>query len=177
MSADDSKSLMQNFATAITERKRAKANESDTSIGDLCKSEPNLSLLSSKISSLLSQELKHAKKLKKKMLDTIINNPDSNSGNNLDAGLFKKAMGGVVGVGGVGVGCGGGGVGGAVGRGITEENLNAFKMRLFQTAAAGNAVQNDHQHLHHHHHSHQSMHHQRDDDMGEDEEDNSKDSM
>lgn len=165
---------MQNFATAITERKRAKANESDTSIGDLCKSEPNLSLLSSKISSLLSQELKHAKKLKKKMLDTIINNPDSNSGNNLDAGLFKKAMGGVGGVSGVG----GVGVGGTVGGGITEENLNAFKMRLFQTAAAGNAVQSDHQHLHHHHQSHQPMHHhQRDDDMGEEEEENSKDSM
>lgn len=137
---------MQNFASAINERKRAKANDNETSIGDLCKSEPNLSLLSSKISSLLSQELKHAKKLKKKMLDTIINNPDSNSGNNLDTGMFKKNAG----TGSVGVGVGGG---------LSEENLNALKMRLFQTATVGNSSQND----------------QRDDDMGEDED--SKDSM
>lgn len=153
MSTDDSKSLMQNFASAITERKRAKAGDNEQSIGDLCKSEPNLSLLSSKISSLLSQELKNAKKLKKKMLDTIINNPDSNSGtNNLD--LFKnKGGGGVVG----GVVGGASGVGGA----LSEENLNAFKMRLFQTAAAGNS------------------HHLggRDEDLAEDDDDQSKDSM
>lgn len=143
---------MQNFATAINERKRAKASDNDNSIGDLCKNEPNLSLLSSKISSLLSQELKHAKKFKKKMLDTIINNPDSNSGNNLDAGMFKNK-------GAAGTGGGVGGSGGVSG-GLSEENLNAFKMRLFQTAAAGN--------------SHNEI---RDDDMGEDEDDNSKDSM
>lgn len=143
MSADDSKSLMQNFATAITERKRAKANESDTSIGDLCKSEPNLSLLSSKISSLLSQELKHAKKLKKKMmLDTMINNPDSNSVTNMDVGMFKNKA--SVGVGNSGP--------------LSEENLNAFKMRLF--GAAGN--------------SHTDS---RNDDLDEDDDDQSKDSM
>lgn len=139
---------MQNFASAINERKRAKASENnETSIGDLCKSEPNLSLLSSKISSLLSQELKHAKKLKKKMLDTIINNPDSNSGNNVDtgAGLFKKA-----------VGAGSVGVGGP----LSEENLNAFKMRLFHTATAGNSAHNE----------------QRDDHLVDDD-DESKDSM
>lgn len=141
---DNSKSLMQNFASAINERKRAKANDSDNSIGDLCKNEPNLSLLSSKISSLLSQELKHAKKLKKKMLDTIINNPDSNSENNLDGGMFKNKS----------SGSGGSGV-------LSEENLNSFKMRLFQTAAAANP----------------QMNHRGENDMDEDEDDQSRDSM
>lgn len=132
--SDESKSLMQNFASAINERKRAKASGDDASIGDLCKNEPNLSLLSSKISSLLSQELKHAKKFKKKMLDTIINNPDSNSATNMDSpGLYKKG-------------------------GLSEENLNAFKMRLFQTAAGNSQAE-------------------RDDEMADDDDDNSKDSM
>lgn len=139
--SEDSKSLMQNFATAISERKRTKANESDN--GDLCNNEPNLSLLSSKISSLLSQELKHAKKLKKKMmLDTMINNPDSNSVTNMDVGMFKSKA--SVGVGNSGP--------------LSEENLNAFKMRLF--GAAGN--------------SHTDS---RNDDLDEDDDDQSKDSM
>lgn len=136
---DESKSsLMQNFATAISERKRAKAaSDNDNSIGDLCKSEPNLSLLSSKISSLLSQELKHAKKFKKKMLDTIINNPDSNSGTHMDVGMFKSK----------GQGAGGGlGGGSGVAGGLSEENLNAFKMRLFQTATVGNSQNGNRDH-------------------------------
>lgn len=111
---------MQNFASAISERKRAKSSDNDNSISDLCKSEPNLSLLSSKISSLLSQELKQAKKLKKKMLDTIINSSDGNSRSNLDSGMFKKKS-----------NCGSGT--------LSEEGLNAFKLRLFQSAAAGNS--------------------------------------
>lgn len=135
--ADDSKSIMENFASAISERKRTKSSDGD--IGDLCKSEPNLSLLSSKISSLLSQEFKHAKKLKKKiMLDAMTNNnPDSNSGQTLG---------------------GGGAVGSA--SGLSEDNLNAFKMRLFGSGGGNSQMDN------------------RNEDMDEDEDDDqSKDSM
>lgn len=120
-SAEDAKTTTPSFGSGLVDKKRNKAND-DNSIGDLCKSEPNLSLLSSKISSLLSQEFKHAKKLKKKMLDTIINNPAPNAENNLDSSLFKKK----------------GGLPGVTG-GLNEDNFNAFKMRLFQAATASTA--------------------------------------
>lgn len=92
-------------------------NEMDkfkSSLGDLCKNESNLSLLSSKISSLLTHELKGAKKPKKRgAFNSILNNLDHNQIHSYNESEQMKFLNSKKDI-------------------FCEENLNAFKMKLFQ---------------------------------------------